>query len=457
MRARLGLVALGVVVSSCAPESSVDPTEARAGGDLTVFNTSIDAYGQAAPGLSFDERGQFSLGNSFNTDPWVTAPSSTEGRDGLGPVFNARSCSGCHERDGRGQPPPEGEEMVSMLIRLSVPGTDAHGGTVDEPTYGGQLQPYGILGVPGEATTRTSWEEIPGTYADGTAYSLRRPHVELSELAFGPMADDVMMSVRVAAPQYGLGLLEAIAEADLLAHADPEDADHDGISGRANHVWDQTRGETVLGRFGWKANQPSLRQQTAGAMLGDMGITTSLNPMQNCTAPQMECGMAPSGGEPEASDSVLAALVFYGQTLAVPARRDVNDPTVVAGRALFRDAGCADCHVPSYTTGTHELPLLSGQRIWPYTDLLLHDMGEELADHRPDFEASGTEWRTPPLWGIGLLETVNHHQLLLHDGRARGFAEAILWHAGEGEAAREAFRAMSATERDALIAFLDSL
>jgi CxxC motif-containing protein (DUF1111 family) len=249
-----------------------------------------------------------------------------------------------------------------------------------------------------------------------------------------------------------------VPEADLLARVDADDADGDGVSGRANQVWDVARGALALGRFGWKANQPSLAQQTAGAFLGDMGIASSLFPTENCPSVQPECLAAPSGGAPEIDDDKLAAVIFYGRTLAVPGRRDVEDPTVLRGKRRFHEAGCASCHVPKWTTGASDpLPELAGQVIWPYTDLLLHDLGEDLADGRPDFLADGREWRTPPLWGLGLLEAVSGHTLLLHDGRARGPAEAILWHGGEAEAAREAFRTMAAEDRAALLRFLESL
>ena len=445
--------------AACAPAPpGYDPSEEMAGGALgTTRTTSQDAYTQPMPGLTFDQTQDFEVGNSFDADDWVVAPASTSSRDGLGPLYNATGCSACHSRDGRGQPPAPGDEMLSMLVRLSVPGMDAHGGPLEEPTYGGQFQPRGIPGIDGEGATHLDWVEMPGTYADGTAFSLRHATLTFTTLSYGPMQPDTMFSVRVAASQYGLGLLEVVSETDLLANADPDDADHDGISGRPNHVWNQITGAVSLGRFGWKANQPSIRQQTAGAMLGDIGMSSSIDTAQNCTSVETECAAAPTGGEPELTDQIVDLLVFYGQTLAVPARRDVGDPTVLRGRALFRDAGCADCHVPSFTTGTSETAALTAQHIWPYTDLLLHDMGEGLADHRPDFEATGTEWRTPPLWGIGLLMTVNRHELLLHDGRARGFEEAILWHGGEAEAAREAFRSMGADDRAALVRFLRSL
>ena len=456
-----GRALAALVLMSCAACSAADegyePGEELAAGDGTVFDTTRDAYAFSLRNLSAEERGDFLVGNNLFSDNWVIAPASTEGRDGLGPLFNARSCGSCHFKDGRGQPPEADEEMVSTLVRLSVPGADEHGGPLAEPRYGGQLQPRANPGVPAEAATRVTWEELPGVYGDGTAYSLRRPLLEIRELGYGPMQEGTLTSMRVAPPVYGLGLLEEIPESAILALADPDDTDGDGISGRPNRVWDAEHGTSALGRFGWKANQPSLVQQTAGAFLGDIGITTSLFSSQSCTEAQLECSAAIPGGEPEAEDDVLGFVVFYGRTLAVPARRDWLEPEVRAGRALFRAAGCADCHVPSHETGESDVPALSHQRIWPYTDLLLHDMGEGLADGRPDYEASGSEWRTPPLWGVGLLETVNRHQFLLHDGRARGFAEAILWHGGEGEAAREAFRAMSTAERDALLRFLESL
>lgn len=443
------------------PEGYVAGEERSGGAGATSEVDGRQAYNQPAPALTLDEQALFQIGNNLNGGTWVVAPASVRSRDGLGPTYNATSCSACHVRDGRGQPPAEGEEMLSMLVRLSVPGTDEHGGPLAEPTYGGQLQPRAIPGVPAEAETRVRWEEVPGTYADGESYSLRRPVLEFVSLAFGDMAEGTMFSLRVAPPQYGLGLLEAIDEAAIVARADPDDADGDGISGRANRVWDVEAGAARLGRFGWKANQPTLRQQTAGAFLGDIGMSSALFTEQNCPAPQSVCASSPDGSDPgvgyELGDEILDAVVFYGRTLAVPARRGARDPEVLRGKALFLAAGCGDCHVPGQTTGASEIAALSGQRIFPYTDLLLHDMGEGLSDGRPDYDASGSEWRTPPLWGIGLVETVNEHRFLLHDGRARGFAEAILWHGGEGEAAREAFRAMSREEREALMRFLESL
>ncbi len=455
---RLPLLLCGLSLAGCSPHG-LEEGEEYSGGDTTVFDTSVNAFTFSARNLDPEHKSDFFVGNSFFNDPWVMAPSSTEGRDGLGPTFNATSCSSCHLRDGRGRPPlSEGEAMASMLVRLSIPGEDDNGGPLGDPVYGGQLNPSGIEGVPGEGTAQVSYEEVPGEYGDGEGYSLRSPLYSFENLAFGPMSEDVMFSPRVAPAMVGLGLLEAISQEDVEALADPDDADGDGISGRANRVWDAMAQDFALGRFGWKANQPHLHQQTAGAFLGDMGITTDLFQAENCPEGQTECQEALSGGSPEAEATVLDPVVLYGHILAVPGRRDWEDPTVLQGKALFYDAGCAGCHTPLWTTGEiSDFPELSGQTIRPFTDLLLHDMGEELADGRPDFEASGTEWRTPPLWGIGLVETVNGHTLFLHDGRARGFAEAILWHGGEGKASRDAFANLTAEERESLIRFLESL
>lgn len=450
---------------SAAASPSPTPTPTPEGGDplsggaTTVFNATSNAFGQPARNLPLELRTDFFVGNAFFNRNWVTAPSSTEGSDGLGPLFNARSCSSCHFRDGRGRPPLTPDEpFVGLLFRLSIPGRSEDGGPLDEPVYGGQLNQQAILGVPEEGRVAVSYTEMPGAYLDGEPYSLRTPTYEFVDLAYGPLHVDAQMSPRTAPFIFGLGLLEALDESTILERADPDDRDGDGISGRPNRVWDRREQRIVLGRLGWKANQSSIEQQSAGAFLGDIGLTSPLFPAENCTAAEIACLAAPNGGEPELDQNKIDAITFYGRYLAVPARRDVDDPDVRRGEALFAGIGCADCHVTTLVTGTvADAPALSEQRIHPYTDLLLHDMGSELADARPDYEADGREWRTPPLWGIGLLETVNRHTLLLHDGRARGFAEAILWHGGEGEAAREAFRALSRDARAALIRFMESL
>jgi CxxC motif-containing protein (DUF1111 family) len=453
----------GAAAASCegAPgeDTSAWKADPMSGGDTTVVDTTRDAYSRTAPGIDLSRMNQFYVGNSFFNSNWVTAPASASARDGLGPTFNASSCSGCHFKDGRGRPPlAEDEAFEGLLLRLSVPGANEHGGPLDEPTYGGQFNHRAVLGVPGEGRAVVRYDERPGRFADGEAYSLRAPTYAFEALAFGAMRADVMVSPRVAPANFGLGLLESVDEAELLALADPDDRDGDGVSGRPNRVWSVRLQRAALGRFGWKANQPSLEQQNSGAFVGDLGITSPLFPDENCTAAQPACLAAPSGGAPEIDAATIAAVTLYTQTLAVPARRDVDDPTVRRGADLFESARCGACHAQTLHTGERAvLPELAGQTIHPYTDLLLHDMGDGLADGRPDFLATGREWRTPPLWGIGLLRTVNRHTFLLHDGRARSLSEAILWHGGEAAGSRDRFTQMSAADRAALVRFLESL
>lgn len=431
---------------------------AKLGGETTAFTANRNAFSLSARNLTNAERRVFEVGDSFFNQNWVTAPASTEARDGLGPTFNAQSCSSCHTLDGRAQPPQNADDPErGLLFRLSIPGADANGGPLPDPAYGGQLQDRAVLGVPAEGRVIAEWREIRGEYADGEAYTLIAPQYTLTDAAFGEPHAGYMMSPRIAPVAFGVGLLEAIPEADILARADPDDADGDGVSGKANMVWDVRKGALSLGRFGWKANVPSVGQQVAGAFHGDIGITSSMFPDENCPPVQTECGAALSGGMPELPDDRLGKVAFYNRTLAVPAMRDTDDPQVRLGAKAFLHIGCAMCHTPSHTTGATDTAALSGQRIFPYTDLLLHDMGEGLADGRPDFLADGREWRTPPLWGIGLVDTVNGHTRFLHDGRARNLAEAILWHGGEGAAARDAFIGLTREQREALLRFLDAL
>ncbi|RJG42612.1 di-heme oxidoreductase family protein [Motilimonas pumila] len=439
---------------------------AKPGGGTTTSKQGHNAFSMPASNLDMLKRMDFSVGNSFFRNPWVIAPATTDARDGLGPLFNTNACQGCHIKDGRGKPREEGDSnAVSMLVRLSIPATTpeqkatlVQQGVIPEPVYGGQLQDMSIPGVAPEGQINISYTEQLVTFADGTEVSLRQPKLTIEKLNYGPMHPDVMMSARVAPVMIGLGLLETISEADLLAHADPEDSNKDGISGKANRVWNTAENKSTIGRFGWKAGQPTLMQQNAGAFAGDMGLTSSFNLADDCTPAQKECLAAPHGGKHEASEKVLKFVEFYTQHLAVPARRNMKDPQVQQGQALFQQAQCQSCHVASYTTAKRDaLPALSEQVIYPYSDLLLHDMGPGLADNRPEFLANGQEWRTPPLWGLGYLQEVNGHTFLLHDGRARNIMEAILWHGGEAESAKQAVLQFDKAERDALIRFLESL
>ena len=434
-------------------------TSALSAGGATTYASSSEAYGVPVNSADQDRLRDFAFGRQLFRRNWLAAPNTVKSLDGLGPTFNRRACAGCHLKDGRGQPPASPDEpMRTMLIRLSVPGVAGDGGPVPHPVYGGQLQNKGVDGVPGEGRMSIRYREIDGAFADGEPFQLRAPIYRFTDLAHGPLGDDVLFSPRVSPALHGLGLLEAVDAASIERVADPDDVDGDGISGRTNRVWDSVSGRIELGRFGWKANVASLRHQVAGAAAGDMGLTNTVFPATNCPPAQSACLAAANGGAIELDNYQLDRLVIYARSLSVPARRDIDQASVRQGEAVFEAAGCAACHAATLTTGAEAaLPELSNQTIHPYTDLLLHDMGEGLADGRPDFAASGREWRTSPLWGIGLVRRVSSHLFLLHDGRARGFMEAVLWHGGEATAARDAVIAMPKADRDALVAFLDSL
>ena len=441
------------------PTLKVENGEWLPGGETTnTLLLGTNAFIRPAENLTQEHSPMFYTGNSFFNQPWVEAPATTDKRDGLGPFFNGRSCSACHAKDGRGRPPQTDDEpFLSLLLRLSIDGTDAHGGPLGDPSYGTQLQPQALPGMTAEATPQIQFETIEGTYDDGTPYELIKPNYTITNLGYGELSEDIQISPRIATQMIGLGLLEAITEDDLLALADPNDEDNDGISGKANYVWDEENQQTVIGRFGHKANQPTLRQQVASAFLGDLGITSPVFPNENCFENQEDCLNATVGGTPDVEENEFHKVVVYNSLVAVPMRRAWDTEEILIGKTLFHEAQCTSCHTPSHQTGEHPLEELSDQLIWPYTDLLLHDMGEELADDRPDYLANGKEWRTPPLWGLGLVPVVNNHDRMLHDGRARGFEEAILWHGGEATASRDAFKAMPKEDRDYLVQFLESL
>lgn len=438
--------------------AAAGPDKTLSGGDATVSDISPKAFGFPIPGLGEDNRAAFFVGHSFFQNNWVAPPGPPADRAGLGPIFNARSCSACHANDGRGRPPDLGQPLVSMLMRISVPGTGPHHEPLPDPCYGGQLQGQALPGVRPEADVFVNYQEISGSYSDGEKFSLHKPAYTLAHLGYGRLSPKAMISPRVAPVMMGVGLLEAVPADELRALTEQQRRTHSGIHGHLNSVWDVAAGRTAPGRFGWKAEQPSVFQQIATAFNEDMGITSSLLKRESYTAAETsECTKVPAGSSPEVSDKILNDVVLYARTLAVPARRDVADTVVLRGETLFAQTGCAVCHVATLQTGDSDIPQLSRQTIHPYTDLMLHDMGEALSDHRPVFEARGSEWRTPPLWGIGLVHEVNGHTFFLHDGRARNLTEAILWHGGEAEAASRSFRNLPKSDRDALIAFLNSL
>ena len=423
----------------------IDP-DALSGGATTVFDATAGAFGHPAPNLDAAALARHNAGDvAFSA---VFVPNT-----GLGPLFNNNACEACHVGDGRGQPPADGVSFLTMLFRASIPGTDPHGGPNPAGEYGGQLQLLAIPGFFPEAAARVTYSDSGGRYGDGTPYALRVPHYSFRGL-LGPLPNNLLTSPRVAPVNFGLGLLEAIPEATIRALADPNDADHDGISGRYNVVYDVTVQDYIIGRFGWKANVGTLLHQAAGAFNGDMSITTSYFASENCKGEYFRC----KDHAAELDDQTVGDVAFYTETLGVPARRNLDDPQALHGERLFHGIGCDGCHVSTLTTGVLPgVPAVSNQKIHPYTDLLLHDMGSALADNRPDFGASGREFRTPPLWGIGLVQLVNGHTFFMHDGRARNLLEAVLWHGGEGQNARERFKSLSASDRKALIAFLNSL
>ncbi|MBW4650523.1 MAG: c-type cytochrome [Kastovskya adunca ATA6-11-RM4] len=461
-------IAAGIALSILLNPTAFQPKMQLAGGETTVFNRTSRSFEQPAPNLSRAELDEHIEGDRAFEAVFVTPPAPVNA--GLGPLFNNASCVGCHSRDGRGMP-VEGQ----LLVRVSLPplhpalfqqadkpisagGADTGKQVIGEshleaavtlgnappvPGLGTQIQGQAIYGHKPEANVELSWREESGQYGDGTAYKLRSPVTKITLQNGKPLPRDILTSLRVPTPVFGRGLMEAIPEKTILALADPEDQDGDGISGRPNPVWDATKQAVALGRFGHKANMPNLLQQTAAAYINDMGVSNPLFPEKD--------------GSSDIDDKTLKAATFYSQTLAVPARTLVDDPEVKRGEELFSQANCAACHVAKLRTGEHPIQALANQTIYPYSDLLLHDMGQSLADGRPDFAATGSEWRTPPLWGLGLTQTVLPYSGYLHDGRARTLEEAILWHGGEAKNSQEAFRTMSKRDRNALRRFLTSL
>ncbi|MBX6332386.1 MAG: c-type cytochrome [Gemmatimonadaceae bacterium] len=445
------LAACGGDVPSRPPSSPPPTTDARSGGGMTVDDATSKAFSRPGPNLSAERLALHTAGDAVFEATFVPAPA--EVNPGLGPRFDNVSCAGCHTGDGRGRPPAAGEAFNSMLFRVSLPGSDAHGGPMPVPGFGTQLALRASVGLTPMAVVTVTYTDSSGTFADGEPYTLRVPHYAITD-PYRELPAGVLVSPRVAPPNFGLGLLEAVPDATITALASDPDAVDAGVAGHPNYVWDAAGQHVALGRFGLKANTATLLDQTAAAFNADMGITTSLFPTEPCDDDIPAC----ADHAPDLSDDLLHAVTEYVRTLGVPARRKVDDATVQHGEQLFAGIGCARCHVPTLQTGVVAgAPEVSNQRIHPYTDLLLHDMGPGLADGRPDYLATGREWRTPPLWGIGLTAIVNGHTNFLHDGRARNLTEAILWHGGQGAAAADAFRRLSKSDRQALIAFLNSL
>ncbi len=447
--------------------SKAEPEEALSAGTATsIAPPDRSSFQHMNAALPAESGMRFQIGRAMFRKLWVAPPSSTQASDGLGPLFNARSCESCHSRDGRGRPPEPGEKGTGFLLRLSpnpVTPSQAQKDRAD-PVYGTQLQDMAVPGLAAEGELSIRYGDLPLRLGDGAVVTLRKPDYTILHPGYGPLDPQTTLSPRLAPPMIGLGLIEAIPEAAIRAGADPEDRDGDGISGRAAEFV-TGGGRVMLGRFGWKAEQPTVRAQTAAALSHDIGISSPESdlPFGDCTARQDACLSRPSGVQPrlgktEIPAEAFDALVFYTENLAVPARRKASFPDILAGKAVFHGLGCAACHTPSFAIPADATNAALGEEIIrPYSDFLLHDMGEGLADGQVAGSASGTEWRTPPLWGLGLAGMVNGNRFYLHDGRARSPEEAILWHGGEAERARDAYRNASPADRQSLIHFLESL
>jgi len=360
----------------------------------------------------------------------------------LGPRYTGRSCFACHTLNGRALAPATGATMTKSVVRV---GSDATG--TPHADLGRYLSPLSTTGSPEAGVTIASWTTVNGLYGDGTAYTLRKPNYSFTGVT------PTYYSIRLAPQLVGAGLIEAVPEGEIAALADPNDANGDGISGRMQIVTDPVTSQQRMGRFGWRAGQATLKYQLAVALNSDIGVTTSIFPNLDRGTNQPD-----PGPSTELNSTDLENLYRYNALLGVSARRTLTDAQALHGEALFASANCVKCHTPTLTTSGYA-PLIEvrGQTIHPYSDLLLHDMGTELADTMGEGVATGAEWRTAPLWSIGLTAGVSGGENYLHDGRARTLAEAILWHGGEAQNAKEAFRNMSASDRADLVKFLQSL
>lgn len=423
-----------------------------AGGSTTVFESGSMAFAIPAPNLNAKNLANHMAGDVDFEATFVSNPSPING--GLGPIFNNNSCIACHTTDGRANFPADINALSGIFLKVSVAGKDLHGGPVAVAGFGTQLQHQSLYGFEAEAKLKVTFEDSVVMFADGATAELRKPIIEITN-PYAPLPAGVLTSPRIGMPVFGLGLLEAISESDILALADVNDLDGDGISGKPNYVWNPITQKHELGRFGWKAGTATVLLQSAGAYNEDMGLTNPLKPIENSSG---QTNGDPTSTKIDVLQETLDMVTLYCQTLGVPAARNLSDPEVVKGRKVFDQLKCNSCHTPSFTTGNHaELAEMSNQKIFPYSDMLLHDMGEGLADNREEFEASGTEWKTRPLWGIGLTEVTSGHTTFLHDGRARNITEAILWHGGEAKSSKDGFQNLSAADRAAILKFLNSL
>ena len=437
---------------SCTKAVEEPLNDINAGGSTTIFTEFSNSFQQPAANLDKEGLDDHRSGDLLFESIFVTSPSPQN--SGLGPIFVQNACVSCHPKNGRAAFPESGSDMGGLLARISLPGSGIHGENISVPGFGTQLQTKANFGVIPEGQLSYFNEFIEGLMADGSSYTLRRPVFKIFN-TYLPFPSEVQMSVRIGPPIFGLGLLESISEEELLKRVDPDDKNKDGISGRLNYVYDDRVGKMAIGRFGWKASQPSIYNQTAHAFLEDMGLSSPYLPQDPSYGQVQQDSKA---DDPEVTDDVVRLATFYAQSLGVPAPRRQNLPDVIYGKKLFAYIGCEKCHTSKMQTGPNsDHPFLANQSIQPYTDLLLHDMGPGLADHRSDGLANGNEWRTPPLWGIGLTQVVGGHTNFLHDGRARNLEEAIMWHDGEGRSSKDGYAKLSKKDREKLLLFLNSL
>ena len=456
----LPIALISILTSSCSKndaneiyEDLPDLTERQlAGGGTTVFSDNSTAFSTVAPNATGTDFTNHAFGDAQFEQAFVTAPSIVNA--GLGTIFNNTSCVSCHIKDGRSVFPSNITNLSGLLLRGSIAGFGLNGSPNPIPGFGTQIQNQAIFGTVPEARYQVVFSTTTETLNDGTVVNLRKPIFTLID-PYIALPAVIMLSPRIATPVFGLGLLEGISEANLLAQEDLNDANGDGISGKANYVWDPFLKQTKIGRFGWKANSSSILVQCASAYVEDMGITNYVFP--NETGFNQSNGQDGLNDDPEISNAILDAVTLYCQTLAVPAARNINNLDVRRGAKTFEEISCVKCHTPKQQSGYNAIASISNQTFYPYTDLLLHDMGSGLADNRPDYLATGNEWKTRPLWGIGLTQIVNGHTTFLHDGRARNVTEAIMWHGGEAQNSRAQFKQLSLQKRNELLAFINSL
>ena len=391
----------------------------------------------------------FQRGRTIFHATWVP-PGAAKEFTGLGPVFNVDSCASCHVDNGRGAPPrADHRDNVALVVKF---GTDETGkGAETVRRYGNRLNYKSVPGVPVEGELTVSFETIEGSFADGQRYSLHSPRYGFGKLGNGPIDKDTLVAVRMAPAIAGLGLLDTVPEDWIRARAAANAMKEGPVKGRPNTVWNPINFRMTLGRFGWKADQPNVMRIIAAAFITDMGLTSRLFPQENCGEGQPECRAAAGPHPVEVDDTTLDAVTHYVTSLKPPAPR--HDAKGDRGRAIFDSIGCALCHAPNVPVVAPDGTM---SEIAPYTDLLLHDMGEGLADGITEAAATGREWRTAPLWGLGLARQSGRLGYL-HDGRARSVSEAILWHGGEAAQARENFVRLDVQSRAALLNFLDGL